>query len=61
MHIHEGLLKTRREPGVEPGVLQSVVKVDPGGPSVPLERGGWGMAEKVKPVWEKRIWVGEQS
>lgn len=35
MHLHEGPLKTGHEPGAEPAVLQSAVKVDPRGPSVP--------------------------
>lgn len=38
--------------------------VDPGGPSGLMSLmacGGWGMAEKVKPLQGKRIRVGEQS
>lgn len=35
VHLDDGPLKTRHEPGVEPAVLQSAVKVDPRGPSVP--------------------------
>ena len=35
VHLHEGPLKANREPGVEPAVLWSEVKVDTRGPSVP--------------------------
>ena len=56
MHLHEGPLKTGHEPGAEPAVLQSAVKVDPRGPSVPpgvvAPR---VVAGKVKPGWRKRV------